>query len=98
MNTAWLEAARIFVLYLLPWTVAIGTLVLFFRVLKWMKRIETRFDGTEKDLRQETAAVFRRLTSLESEVTATSDEQAKAVPSRGDAGATTRAKALKIKQ
>src|SRR5206468_1341332 len=86
----------IFALYVLPWTVAIGTLALFFRVLRWTKYLETRLMNAEKDLRTETATALQRLTSLESEVAATSDEQTKAAPSSGGTSVTTRAKALKM--
>jgi hypothetical protein len=96
MNTQWLEAARIFVLYVLPVTVAAGTLALFFRVLGRMKHIETRLSSTEKDLRRETAMLSNRLTSLEKEAETTPNDRAKALTPSAGANATTRAKALKM--
>jgi len=96
MKTVWLiEAMRIFVIYALPGTVAIGTLALFVRVLVRMKHLEARLTGSEETVKSDIASVFQGLTTLKREMAEAPDEQVKALPSVG-ASAPTRAKALKM--
>jgi hypothetical protein len=96
MKTVWLiEALRIFVVYALPSTVAIGTLALFFRVLSRMKHLEARLTGSEGTVKSDIASLFKGLTNLKRELAEAPQEQATAAPSVG-ASAPTRAKALKM--
>ena len=96
MNTLWLiEALRIFVVYALPGTVAIGTLALFFLALSRMKRLEARLTGSEETMKSDIASLFKDLTNLKRELAEAPQEQATAAPSVG-ASAPTRAKALKM--
>src|ERR1700736_909840 len=95
MNTVWIvEALRIFVVYALPGTVAIGTLVLFFRVLGQMKHLEARLTGSEV-LKSDIAGLSRGLTNLKREMAEVPEEREKNDPGAG-ANAAMRAKALKM--
>lgn len=95
MNTGWIvEALRIFVVYALPGTVAIGTLVLFFRVLGRMKHLEARLNSSEA-LKSDIAGLSSGLTNLKREMAEAPEEREKTDPGAG-ATAAMRAKALKM--
>jgi len=96
MNPGWFDAARIFVLFVLPCTIAAATLALFFRVLGRMKRLDARLASAEANLKAEYGALAKSFSSLEREVAATVEEQAQAsIPSAGPNSAK-RSKALKM--
>ena len=96
MNAAWFDAARIFVLYVLPCTIAAATLTLFLRVLGRMKRLDARLASAETNLKAECGSLAKSLSNLEKEVAATAAEQGQTLVPGAGPNSTKRTKALKM--
>ena len=96
MNATWFEGARIFVLFVLPCTIAAAMLAVLLGVLGRMKRLEIRLASSEENLKTECGTLARGLNTLEKEVAAASDERAHEPPAGTAQNSAKRAKALKM--